>query len=284
MSLFFLCLCAVIIGVVEGVTEWLPVSSTGHMILVDELLGMKEGVSPEFYEFFLVAIQLGAILAVVVLYFDKLNPFSRKKSETEKRATWRLWLCVVIGVLPAALIGIPLDDFFEEHLYGFPVVAAALVLYGIAFILIERKRKDMPSRVESVYDLSYRDAFFIGCFQALSLIPGTSRSGSTILGGMLLGVSRTAAAEFSFFMAAPVMAGASLIRGLKFILSGVGMTGTEALVLAIGAFVAFIVSLVAIRFLMGFVKKHSFEAFGWYRIILGSLVLVFAISTGRLAA
>lgn len=284
MSLFFLCLCAVIIGVVEGVTEWLPVSSTGHMILVDELLGMKEGVSPEFYDFFLVAIQLGAILAVVVLYFGKLNPFSRKKSESERRGTWRLWLCVVIGVLPAALIGIPLDDFFEEHLYGFPVVAAALVLYGIAFILIERKRKEMPSRVASVYELSYRDAFLIGCFQALSLIPGTSRSGSTILGGMLLGVSRTAAAEFSFFMAAPVMAGASLIRGLKFISSGVGMTGREALVLAIGALVAFVVSLVAIRFLMGFVKRHSFEAFGWYRIILGSLVLVFAISTGRLAA
>ena len=284
MSLFFLCLCAVIIGVVEGVTEWLPVSSTGHMILVDELLGMKEGVSPEFYDFFLVAIQLGAIFAVVVLYFGKLNPFSRKKTESERRGTWRLWLCVVIGVLPAALIGIPFDDFFEEHLYGFPVVAAALVLYGIAFILIERKRKEIPSRVESVYELSYRDAFLIGCFQALSLIPGTSRSGSTILGGMLLGVSRTAAAEFSFFMAAPVMAGASLIRGLKFISSGVGMTGREALVLAIGALVAFVVSLVAIRFLMGFVKRHSFEAFGWYRIILGSLVLVFAISTGRLAA
>ena len=284
MTLFMLCLCAVIIGVVEGITEWLPVSSTGHMILVDELLGMKEGVSPAFYDFFLVAIQLGAILAVVVLYFNKLNPFARKKSTDEKRATWRLWLCVVIGVLPAALIGIPLDDFFEEHLYGFPVVAAALVVYGIAFIVIERMRKDKPCRVESIYDLSLRDAFFIGCFQALSLIPGTSRSGSTILGGMLLGVSRTAAAEFSFFMAAPVMAGASLIRGLKFIASGAGMTGREALVLAIGALVAFVVSLVAIRFLMNFVKKHSFESFGWYRIILGTLVLIFAISTGRLAA
>lgn len=284
MTLFYLCLCAVIIGVVEGVTEWLPVSSTGHMILVDELLGMKEGVSSEFYDFFLVAIQLGAILAVVVLYFGKLNPFTSKKSSEEKRATWRLWLCVVIGVLPAALIGIPLDDFFEEHLYGFPVVAAALIVYGIAFILIERFKKDKPCRVESIYDLSYRDALLIGCFQALSLIPGTSRSGSTILGGMLLGVSRTAAAEFSFFMAAPVMAGASLIRGLKFIASGAGMSGREILVLLIGALVAFAVSLVAIRFLMNFVKKHSFESFGWYRIILGVLVFVFAISTGRLAA
>lgn len=284
MTVFYLCLCAVIIGVVEGITEWLPVSSTGHMILVDELLGMKNGVSEAFYDFFLVAIQLGAILAVVVLYFSKLNPWSKKKSDTEKKQTWRLWLCVVIGVIPAALIGIPLDDFFEEHLYGFPVVAAALVVYGVAFIVIERMRKGKPARVESVYDLSYKDAFLIGCFQALSLIPGTSRSGSTILGGMLLGVSRTAAAEFSFFMAAPVMAGASLIRGVKFISSGAVMSGTELAVLLIGAAVAFVVSLVAIRFLMGFVKKHSFQAFGWYRIILGVLVLLFALTTGRIFA
>lgn len=282
--LFYLCLSAVIIGVVEGITEWLPVSSTGHMILVDELLGMKDRVSPEFYEFFLVAIQLGAILAVVVLYFSKLNPWSSKKSETEKKQTWRLWLSVVVGVLPAALIGIPLDDFFEEHLYGFPVVGAALIVYGIAFIVIERLRKGKSYRVDSIYDLSYKDAFLIGCFQALSLIPGTSRSGSTILGGMLLGVSRTAAAEFSFFMAAPVMAGASLIRGAKFVSSGVGMTGNEIAVLLIGAAVAFAVSLVAIRFLMNFVKKHSFEAFGWYRIALGALVLIFALSTGKLFA
>ena len=282
--LFYLCLSAVIIGVVEGITEWLPVSSTGHMILVDELLGMKNQVSAEFYEFFLVAIQLGAILAVVVLYFGKLNPWAPHKSAVEKKQTFRLWLCVVIGVLPAALIGIPLDDFFEEHLYGFPVVGAALIVYGIAFIVIERLRKDKPCRVDSIYDLSYRDAFLIGCFQALSLIPGTSRSGSTILGGMLLGVSRTAAAEFSFFMAAPVMAGASLIRGAKFISSGVGMTGNEIVVLLVGAAVAFFVSLVAIRFLMNFVKKHSFEAFGWYRIALGALVLIFALSAGKLFA
>ena len=284
MTLFYLCLSAVIIGVVEGISEWLPISSTGHMILVDELLGMKAGVSEEFYKFFLVAIQLGAILAVVVLYFNKLNPWSGKKSADEKKKTWHLWLCVFIGILPAAVIGIPLDDFFEEHLYGFPVVAGALVLYGIAFIVIERMKKGKEYRIESVYDLSVKDALLIGCFQALSLIPGTSRSGSTILGGMLLGVSRTAAAEFSFFMAAPVMAGASLIRGLKFIMSGAGITGTEIAILAIGAIVAFVVSLVAIRFLMSFVKKHSFEAFGWYRIALGALVLIFAIATNRLTA
>ncbi len=284
MAIWYLCLSALIIGVVEGISEWLPISSTGHMILVDELLNMKGGVSEEFYKFFLVAIQLGAILAVVVLYFNKLNPWSGKKSETEKKQTFRLWRLVIIGILPAAVIGIPLDDFFEEHLYGFPVVAAALIVYGVAFIVIERLKKGKESRVESIYDLTYKDALLIGCFQALSLIPGTSRSGSTILGGMLLGVSRTAAAEFSFFMAAPVMAGASLIRGLKFIASGASMNGTEILVLLIGAAVAFVVSMVAIRFLMSFVKKHSFEAFGWYRIVLGVLVLIFAISTGRLFA
>jgi undecaprenyl-diphosphatase len=247
------------------------------MILLDEILRMKDHVGEEFYQFFLVAIQLGAILAVVVLYFHKLNPFSPRKSAVEKKQTWRLWLCVLIGILPAAVIGIPLDDFLEEHLYGFPVVAVALIVYGIAFIVIERLKKGKEYRIESVYDISFKDAFLIGCFQTLSLIPGTSHSGSTILGGMLLGVSRTASAEFSFFMAMPVMAGASLIRGLKFIASGAGMTGTEALILLIGAAVAFVVSYVAIRFLMDFVKRHSFESFGWYRIALGVIVLIYAV-------
>ena len=282
--IFYLCLCALIIGVVEGITEWLPISSTGHMILVDELLGMKSEVSTEFYSFFLVAIQLGAILAVVVLYFNKLNPWSKNKSDDEKKKTFRLWICVLIGMLPAAVLGIPLDDFLEEHLYGFPVIAIALIVYGIAFIVIERLKKGKEYRVESVYDITYRDAIFIGCFQALSLVPGTSRSGSTILGGMLLGVSRTAAAEFSFFLGVPVMAGASLIRGIKFVGSGVGITGTELALLLIGAAVAFVVSYIAIRFLMGFVKKHSFELFGWYRIALGALVLLFALFSGKLFA
>ena len=279
MTIFWLCLAAALIGVVEGITEWLPISSTGHMILLDEILRMKDHVGEEFYQFFLVAIQLGAILAVVVLYFHKLNPFSPKKSTTEKKQTWRLWLCVLIGILPAAVIGIPLDDFLEEHLYGFPVVAIALVVYGVAFIVIERMKKGKNYRIESVYDITFKDALLIGCFQALSLIPGTSRSGSTILGGMILGVSRTASAEFSFFMALPVMAGASLIRGFKFIRSGATMTGTEVLILLIGAAVAFLVSYVAIRFLMSFVKRHSFESFGWYRIALGVLVLGFAIAS-----
>lgn len=279
MSVFYLCLCAVIIGIVEGITEWLPISSTGHMLLVDRLLGMEQGVSPAFYSFFMVAIQLGAILAVVVLYFNKLNPFSTQKTADEKKKTWRLWGCIVIGMLPAAVLGIPLDDFLEANLSGNLVIAAALILYGVAFIVIERKKKNALYRVDGVHDITYKDALLIGCFQTLSLIPGTSRSGSTILGGMLLGVSRTAAAEFSFFMGVPVMAGASLVRGLKFIKAGVGISGTEIALLLIGALVAFIVSYFAIRFLMSFVRRHSFEAFGWYRIGLGLIVILLAILT-----
>lgn len=279
MSIFYLCLCAGIIGIVEGITEWLPISSTGHMLLVDRLLGMKEGVSPAFYSFFMVAIQLGAILAVAVLYFHKLNPFSPKKTDEEKKQTWRLWGCVIIGMLPAAVLGIPLDDFLEANLSGNLVIAAALILYGVAFIVIERKKKNALYRVDSVHDITYKDALLIGCFQTLSLIPGTSRSGSTILGGMLLGVSRTAAAEFSFFMGVPVMAGASLIRGLKFVKSGVGISGTEIALLLIGALVAFVVSYFAIRFLVSFVRRHSFEVFGWYRIGLGFIVILLAVLT-----
>lgn len=278
MLILYLCACALIIGILEGITEWLPISSTGHMILFDELLGLKDhpAISSEFYAFFLVAIQLGAILAVVVLYFERLNPFSRQKSSDEKRTTRRLWLSILIGVLPAALIGIPLDDFLEAHLYGYPTVALALILYGIAFIVIERRRRGTPCRTERIEMLSYRDALLIGCFQTLSLIPGTSRSGSTVLGGMLLGVSRTASAEFSFFMAIPVMVGASMIRGVKFLSSGVGMTPTELAVFCIGFSVAFLVSLFSIRFLTEFVKRRSFEVFGWYRILLGAAVLIFA--------
>lgn len=273
----YLLLCALLIGIVEGVTEWLPVSSTGHMLLLDKLLGMETKVSAEFYSFFLVAIQLGAALAVFVLFLQRLNPFTKKKNEEEKKNTWRLWLYIIIGMLPAAIIGIPLDDFFEEHLYGYPVIAAALVLYGIAFIVIERLKKDKPCKIEKIEDMSWQTALYIGCFQVLSLIPGTSRSGSTILGGMLLGVSRTVAAEFSFLMALPVMAGASLLRGLKFFLSGVGISSTEWLILGVGTLVAFFVSILAIRFLLGFVRRHSFEAFGWYRIALGLLVILLAL-------
>lgn len=266
-------LISAIIGVVEGITEWLPISSTGHMLLLDELLGLKNYVSDAFYSFFLVAIQLGAVLAVVVLYFNRLNPFSPSKSAEEKKGTWRLWLLVLIGMLPCAVIGIPLDDFFEEKLYGPIVIATTLIIYGVAFILIERFKKGKAFRVEEAGTLTLKDAALIGCFQVLSLVPGTSRSGSTILGAMLLGVSRKAAAEYSFFMAIPVMLGASLLRALKFVLGGASISSLEWGVLFVGTFVAFIVSYVAIRFLVGFVKKHSFEVFGWYRIALGLIVL-----------
>ena len=275
MSAFFLFFTAVFIGILEGVTEWLPISSTGHMLLFNGVLGMETAVSPAFYSFFLAFVQLGAVLAVVVLYFDRLNPWSRKKTQREKRETLRLWRCVFIGMLPAALIGIPLDDLLEEYFYGVPVIAGALILYGIAFILIERRKKGRAACLERVYDITIRDAFGIGCFQALSLIPGTSRSGSTILGGMLLGASREASAEFSFFMAAPVMLGASLIRGIKFWSLDVGMTTNELLFLFIGTLASFLVSLAVIRFLMSFVKNHSFAIFGWYRILLGVIILLF---------
>lgn len=274
-------LISAVIGIVEGITEWLPISSTGHMLLVDELLHLENYVSEAFYSFFLVAIQLGAVLAVVVLYFNKLNPFSPKKSQEEKKSTWRIWLLVLIGIVPAALVGIPLDDWLEENLYGFAVIAVALIVYGILFIVIERLRKGKENKVERIEDMSLKTALLVGCFQVLSLIPGTSRSGSTILGGMILGVSRTAAAEFSFFMALPVMLGASLIRGLKFVLAGVTVTGLEIAVLLVGVIVAFLVSYIAIRFLMSFVKKHSFEVFGWYRIALGAVVLLAAFLLGK---
>ncbi len=262
---------AIILGIVEGITEWLPVSSTGHLILFDEFLSLN--VSEEFRALFLVVIQLGAILAVPVLFFDKLNPFGKKKTAEEKRGTWNLWGKVVVGMLPAALIGIPLDDLFEAHLYRYEVVAAALIVYGVAFIVIENRRRASTFRIEDVHELTYRDALVIGAFQVLSLIPGTSRSGSTILGGMLTGVSRTASAEFSFFMAIPVMLGASLLKILKFFLDGFTATAPELGLLLIGCAVSFVVSLLAIRFLMDFVKRHDFKPFGIYRIGLGVVVL-----------
>lgn len=263
----------VLIGIVEGITEWLPISSTGHMILLDEFI--KLSVSAEFLSLFLVVIQLGAICAVPVVFFDKLNPFSKRKTEAEKKATWRLFAKVIVGVLPAAILGVLLDDFLDAHLMHYIVVAVALIVYGVLFILIEKKRKGNEFRVETVEELSYKDAVVIGAYQVLSLIPGTSRSGSTILGGMLHGVSRTAAAEFSFFMAIPVMLGASGLKILKFILDGFSATGMEIALLLVGMIVSFIVSLLAIRFLMDFVKRHDFKPFGIYRIGLGLLVLVY---------
>lgn len=273
---------AILLGIVEGITEWLPVSSTGHMILLDEFISLD--VSSEFMELFLVVIQLGAICAVPVFFFGKLNPFSKRKTSEEKKATWSLWYKVIVGVIPAAILGVLLDDFLDEHLYNFVVVAIALVAYGVVFVLIENLRKNKAEdglkigyRVEKVEDLTYCDALTIGAFQVLSLIPGTSRSGSTIIGGMLTGVSRTVSAEFSFFMAIPVMIGASLLKIVKFIFEGASVSGEEIGLLFIGISVSFFVSLVAIKFLMDFVKRHTFTSFGIYRIALGLAVLGYFI-------
>lgn len=269
---------AIFLGIVEGITEWLPISSTGHMILVDEFI--KLNISEEFKEMFFVVIQLGAILAVPVLFFNKLNPFSKKKTETEKRKTWKLWFKVIVGALPAAIIGVLLDDLLDKYLYTYYVVAIALIVYGVGFILVERFKKTSTFRVENVEELTYKDALIIGSYQVLSLIPGTSRSGSTILGGMLSGVSRTASAEFSFFMAIPIMLGASGLKILKFLMDGFTATSLEIALLLIGIVVSFLVSLFAIKFLMEFVKRHSFKPFGIYRIALGALVLgYFVIKT-----
>lgn len=266
---------AIILGIVEGITEWLPISSTGHMILVDEFLHLN--VSAEFLEMYLVVIQLGAICAVPLLFWDKLYPLSRKKSKEENRAIWQTWFKVIVGVLPAAVLGVLLDDILDEYLYNYVVVAIALIAYGVAFIFVEKNKAEKNFRVNSVHELSYKDALKIGAFQVLSLIPGTSRSGSTILGGMLSGVSREASAEFSFFMAIPIMLGASALKILKFILEGFSATGGEIILLVIGMVVSFVVSVYVIKFLMDFVKRHDFKIFGYYRIGLGALVLIYFI-------
>lgn len=268
---FFEVIKSIILGIVEGVTEWLPVSSTGHMILVDEFITLD--VSPEFMEMFLFVIQLGAIIAVPICFWNRINPFSGRKSEAEKKNTWKMWCKVVVGVIPAAVLGVLLDDFFEEHFYNWLVVALALIIYGIAFLLVENLKAKNGYRVESIDDLTYADAMKIGAFQVLAIVPGTSRSGSTILGGMLSGVSRSVSAEFSFYMAMPVMLGASGIKILKFVLKGYSASPNEIFLLAVGTIVAFAVSLFAIKFLMNFVKRHDFKPFGVYRIVLGFIVI-----------
>ena len=266
---------AVLFGIVEGVTEWLPISSTGHLILLNEFITLN--VSDAFRSMFDVVIQLGAILAVIVLFFHKLNPFSPTKSEGEKKQTWQLWFKVVAAIIPSGIVGVLFDDWMEAHFHNATVVSVALIVYGVAFILVERRnaRRVGGKTVEDVYAIDYKTALLIGCFQCLSLIPGTSRSGSTILGAILIGVGRSAGAEFSFFMAIPTMLGASAIKGLKFLLSGVSATGTEIGVLIVGCVVSFLVSLLVIRGLMEYVRRHSFSAFGVYRIILGVVVLVY---------
>lgn len=260
----------VILGIVEGITEWLPISSTGHLILFNEFI--KLDMSKQFMEMFDVVIQLGASLAVVVLYFHKLNPFSPRKRAGEKKETVNLWIKVIIGALPAALIGLLFDDLIDSVFYNFQTVAVTLIVYGILFILIENMNKSKLPRIDNISELSYKTALFIGVFQVLALIPGTSRSGATIIGGMLLGTSRAVAAEYTFFLAIPVMLGASMLKILKF---GLVFTGQETVILLTGVVVSFIVSIVAIKFLMSYIKKNDFKFFGWYRIVLGVLVLVY---------
>ena len=267
---------AILFGIVEGITEWLPISSTGHLILLDKLITLK--VSEEFYEMFQVVIQLGAILAVVLLFFHKLNPFSPRKSQAQRNDTWNLWFKVIAAVIPSAVIGLLLDDWMDEHLYNYVVVAVALIVYGVAFLLVEKRNRGKALAVQDVHSISMKTAIFIGCFQCLSLIPGTSRSGSTILGGILLGVSRSAASEFSFFLAIPTMLGASALKLLKFLKEGVGATGLEIGILFTGCIVSFLVSLGVIKGLMEYVRKHNFSLFGIYRIVLGLLVLVYFLA------
>lgn len=309
---------ALFIGIVEGITEWLPISSTGHMILVDEFV--KLDVSDQFLALFLVVIQLGAIMAVILLYFHKLNPFSPKKTPAQRRGTWRLWGMVAIGCIPAAIVGLLLDDWVNEHFYNAYTVAIMLIFYGVVFIVMERRNRKKALRlmevsvtsagqelleapvhgkharvereheevsaeealfkIRDVDDIDWKTALKIGCFQVLAIIPGTSRSGATIIGGMLCGCSRTAAAEYTFFLAIPIMFGWGVVKAAKFFMEGLAMTQTEIMVLIVGIISAFVMSVVAIRFLMGYIKKNDFTAFGIYRIIVGIVVLAFFTVTG----
>ena len=265
---------AILFGIVEGITEWLPISSTGHLILLNEFINLN--VSAEFRSMFDVVIQLGAILAVIVLFFHKLNPFAPSKSPAEKKQTWSLWFKVVAAIIPSGVVGILFDDWMDAHLHNGIVVSIALIVYGVAFILVERKNQGKHLQfIDDVQDIGYKTALMIGLFQCLSLIPGTSRSGSTILGAILIGVGRSAGAEFSFFMAIPTMLGASAIKFLKFLLSGISATGMEVAVLLVGCVVSFVVSLLVIKGLMEYVRKHSFSAFGIYRIVLGAIILIY---------
>ena len=261
---------AILFGIVEGITEWLPVSSTGHLIILEEFIHLD--VSEAFYELFQVVIQLGAILAVLVLFFHKLWPFSLKKTEAQRKETWNLWFKVIVAVLPSAVLGLLFDDWMDAHLYNHVVVALMLILYGVVFLLVERRNAESAAVIGSL-DIDYRTAFLVGLFQCLSLIPGTSRSGATILGGIFLGLSRAAAAEFSFFLAIPTMLGASALKLVKFLLEGNLPAQNEMMILLIGCAVSFLVSLLVIQALMDFVRKHSFAPFGIYRIILGVVVL-----------
>ena len=264
---------AFLFGLVEGITEWLPISSTGHMILLNEFI--KIDVSDEFYKLFEVVIQLGAILAVVIMYFKVICPFGFGKDKTERKNTWNLWGKILVACIPAAIIGILFDDWLDEHLYNSIVVSLMLIIYGIAFIVIESKGLG-SGKTKDLNDITYKQALGVGGFQLLSLIPGTSRSGATIIGGLILGLKRSVAAEFTFFLAIPVMAGASFLKLVKYVLEvGFTFTTTELIILGVGCLVAFIVSMIIIKFLINYIRKHDFKVFGWYRIVLGIIVLLY---------
>lgn len=262
---------AAILGIIEGITEWLPISSTGHLILADEFIKLDAG--SQFMSMFNVVIQLGAILAVVVLYFHKLNPFAPSKSSNEKKDTWVLWSKVLVACVPAAIIGLLLDDWLDAHFYKFLPVAIALIVYGIGFIIIEKRNKNKTPRWSNLNDLTFQAAILIGAFQVLALIPGTSRSGATILGAILIGASRFVATEFSFFLGIPVMFGASGLKIVKYLADGNSFQMEETVILLVGTVVSFIVSIFAIKFLINYLKRNDFTVFGWYRIILGIILI-----------
>ena len=264
---------AVFLGIVEGITEWLPISSTGHLILVNEFLNLRQ--SKDFIDMFNIVIQLGAILAVMVIYFKRLNPFQPGKTAREVQLTWQLWLKVVIACIPSAFFGLLLDDWMEAHLSNFFVVAIMLVVYGIAFIWIEDRNRRVEPKVTDLARMSYKTAFYIGLFQVLSIIPGTSRSGATILGGIIVGTSRSVAADFTFFLAIPTMFGYSGLKAVKYFIDGNTLTGGQAAILLVASVTAFLVSLFVIRFVMNYIKKHDFTVFGKYRIVLGIIVLFY---------
>ena len=264
---------AVFLGIVEGITEWLPISSTGHLILVNEFLNLRQ--SKDFIDMFNIVIQLGAILAVMIIYFKRLNPFQPGKTAREVQLTWQLWLKVVIACIPSAFFGLLLDDWMEAHLSNFFVVAIMLVVYGIAFIWIEDRNRRVEPKVTDLARMSYKTAFYIGLFQVLSIIPGTSRSGATILGGIIVGTSRSVAADFTFFLAIPTMFGYSGLKAVKYFIDGNTLTGGQAAILLVASVTAFLVSLFVIRFLMNYIKKHDFTVFGKYRIVLGIIVLFY---------
>lgn len=262
----------IVIGIVEGITEWLPISSTGHMLLLDDFIVLN--MTESFKEMFFVVIQLGAILAVVVVFWSQMWPFRFREKPVIQKDIFSMWFKVVVACIPAGVLGLLFDDWLEEH-FGHPFsIAVMLILYGVAFIVIENWNKSRTPKVKTLDGISYKTAFIIGCFQALAMIPGTSRSGATIVGALLLGVSRTAAAEFTFFLAVPTMLGASAVKLLKF---GLDFTSAELITLVVGMVVAFVVSVASIKFLMSYVRRHDFKFFGWYRIILGAVVIVYTL-------